>query len=71
MENVLHPVFFQIYPHDLVYVKNTIIQNVDHIAFRMLKIRVRGHLTQPVFFSACRVGTNARRMVRGDQGYET
>lgn len=63
--------FFQIYPNDLVYVKNTIIQNVDHMAFRILKIRVRRHLTQPVFFSACCVGANARWMVRGDQGYET
>lgn len=30
--------FFQVCPDSLVYVKNTIIQNVDHMAFRFLKI---------------------------------
>lgn len=68
MENVLGPLFFfQVYPNCLVYVKGTIIQNVCHMAFRILKIRVRRHLTQPLLFSACCVGANARWTVGGDK----
>lgn len=68
MENVLGPLFsFQVYPNCLVYVKGTIIQNVVHMAFRILKIRVRRCLTKPVLFSACGVGASARWTVGGDK----
>lgn len=68
MDNVLGPLFsFQVYPNCLVYVKGTIIQNVVHMAFRILKIRVRRRLTQPVLFSACGVGASARWTVGGDK----
>lgn len=63
--------FFQVYPDSLIYVKNTIIQNMDHMIFRIVKIRVRRHLTEPVLFSACCVGASASWMVGGDKDYKT
>lgn len=54
MEKVLGLLVFQVYPNSLVDSKSSVIWNIDHMTFGIL--RVRRHSIPPTIFSACCVG---------------
>lgn len=54
-----------------IFGKNPVIQNVGHMAFRILKIKVRRHLTTSSSCHVHCVGINVRQTGGGDKDYKT